>query len=70
MVCEAQDSFRCSVPLDDPAGFSMRVSLSVSGSVAPTVLLEVPARPGEWQHLLEMLNFSVNIKTKKIGKFD
>lgn len=47
VVCEAEDSFRCSVALDDPAGFAALFSVSVSGSVAPNVLLEVPPRPGE-----------------------
>lgn len=53
VVCKAEDSFRsCSVALDDPAGFATLLSVSVSGSVAPNVLLEVPARPGEWPHSL------------------
>lgn len=47
VVCEGGDSFRCSVALDDPAGFATLVSVSVSGLVAPNVLLKVPARPGE-----------------------
>lgn len=47
VVCEADDSFRCGVALDDQAAFDTLVSVSVSGSVAPNVLLKVPARPGE-----------------------
>lgn len=55
VVCEAEDSFTCSVALDDPATFAMLVGVSVSGAVAPSVLLTIPARPGEWQDSLPPL---------------
>lgn len=52
VVCELEDSFTCSVALDDPAGSATTVAVSVSGSVVPPVLLTIPARPGEWQDSL------------------
>lgn len=52
VVCEVEDSFTCSVALDDAAGFATTVAVSVSGSIVPPVLLTIPARPGEWQDSL------------------
>lgn len=52
VVCEVEDSFTCSVALDDTAGFATMVAVSVSGAVVPPVLLTIPARPGEWQDSL------------------
>ncbi|XP_075872070.1 leptin receptor [Nelusetta ayraudi] len=45
VVCELEDSFTCSVALDDPAGSATTVAVSISGSVVPPVLLTIPARP-------------------------
>lgn len=47
VICEAEDSFMCAVALDDPTSFITAVTVSVSDSVAPPVLLKIPARPGE-----------------------
>lgn len=47
VVCEAEDSFMCTVALDNPTSFVTAVTVSVSDSVAPPVLLRIPARPGE-----------------------
>lgn len=52
VVCEVEDSFTCSVALDDTAGFATMVAVSVSGAAVPPVLLTIPARPGEWQDSL------------------
>lgn len=47
VVCKAEDSFMCTVALDNPTSFVTVVTVSVSDSVAPPVLLRIPARPGE-----------------------
>lgn len=47
VVCEAQDSFMCSLTLDPKTSFVAMVTVSISDAVAPPVLLRVPARPGE-----------------------
>ncbi|XP_035771387.1 leptin receptor isoform X1 [Neolamprologus brichardi] len=45
VVCEAQDSFMCSLTLDPTTSFVAMVTVSISDAVAPPVLLRVPARP-------------------------
>nr|XP_046247693.1 leptin receptor isoform X2 [Scatophagus argus] len=45
VVCEAEDSFMCSVALNRTASFVTMVTVSISNAVAPPVLLRVPARP-------------------------
>lgn len=47
VVCEAEDSFMCSVPLGGTASFATAVTVSISDAVAPPVLLRIPARPGK-----------------------
>uniref|UniRef100_A0A4W6D5G8 Leptin receptor n=1 Tax=Lates calcarifer TaxID=8187 RepID=A0A4W6D5G8_LATCA len=44
VVCEAEDSFMCSVALDTTSFVTM-VTVSISNAKAPPVLLRVPARP-------------------------
>ncbi|KAI3368569.1 hypothetical protein L3Q82_025575, partial [Scortum barcoo] len=45
VVCEAEDSFTCSVALDTLSSFVTMVTVSISNAVAPPVLLRIPARP-------------------------
>ncbi|XP_056235000.1 leptin receptor isoform X1 [Seriola aureovittata] len=45
VVCEAKDSFMCSVALDTTTSFVTVVTVSISNAVALPVLLRVPARP-------------------------
>lgn len=45
VVCEAEDSFMCSLTLDPTTSFVTMVTVSISDAVAPPVLLRVPARP-------------------------
>ncbi|KAM9357750.1 LOW QUALITY PROTEIN: leptin receptor [Symphorus nematophorus] len=45
VVCEAEDSFMCSVTLDTMTGFVTMVTVSISDAVAPPVLLRIPTRP-------------------------
>ncbi|KAK2908112.1 leptin receptor [Channa argus] len=45
VVCEALDSFMCSVVLDTARSFVATVTVSISNAVAPPVLLRIPARP-------------------------
>lgn len=47
VLCEAEDSFTCSVALDAESSFHAVVTLSVADATAPSVLLRVPARHGE-----------------------
>lgn len=47
VVCEAEDSFTCSVALDTTANFVTMVTVSISDAVAPPVLFRIPARPGK-----------------------
>lgn len=46
VVCEAEDSFMCSLALDSTSFVTM-VTVSISGAVAPPILLRVPARPAK-----------------------
>lgn len=46
VVCEAEDSFMCSLALDAATSFVAMVTVSISDAVAPPILLKVPARPG------------------------
>ncbi|XP_071342277.1 leptin receptor isoform X2 [Trachinotus anak] len=45
VVCEAKDSFMCSVALDTTTSFVTVVTVSISNATALPVLLRVPARP-------------------------
>ncbi|XP_042370661.1 leptin receptor isoform X2 [Plectropomus leopardus] len=45
VICEAEDSFMCSVALDSKTSFVTAVTVSISDAVAPPVLLRIPARP-------------------------
>ncbi|XP_070764514.1 leptin receptor [Enoplosus armatus] len=45
VVCEAEDSFTCSVALDTTTTFVTVVTVSISDAIAPPVLLRIPARP-------------------------
>ncbi|KAF7663963.1 hypothetical protein LDENG_00194070 [Lucifuga dentata] len=45
VVCEAEDSFMCSLTLDVDTSFIAMVIISLSNTTAPLVLLSVPARP-------------------------
>ncbi|XP_068175396.1 leptin receptor isoform X2 [Antennarius striatus] len=45
VVCEAEDSFMCSVTLDTTKSFVTVVTVSISGAVAPPVQLRIPALP-------------------------
>lgn len=47
VTCEAEDSFMCSVALGAESSFDVMVTLSISEARAPSVLLRIPARPGE-----------------------
>lgn len=47
VVCEAEDSFMCSVALDTPTSFVTVFTVSISDAIAPPVLLRIPARPGK-----------------------
>lgn len=47
VFCGAEDSFTCSVALDAESSFHAVVTVSVADARAPSVLLRVPARPGE-----------------------
>lgn len=47
VVCEAEDSFMCSLPLDATTSFVTMVTVSIAEAVAPPILLRVPVRPGE-----------------------
>ncbi|CAJ1061002.1 leptin receptor isoform X1 [Xyrichtys novacula] len=47
VVCEAEDSFTCSLTLDATTSFVTTVTVSISDTVAPPVLLQIPARPGK-----------------------
>ena len=47
VVCEAEDSFMCSVSLDAKTSVVTMVTISISDAVAPPVLLRIPARPGK-----------------------
>lgn len=47
VFCEAEESFMCSVALDAESSFHAVVRVSVADANAPSVLLRVPARPGE-----------------------
>uniref|UniRef100_A0A3P9M4D0 Leptin receptor n=2 Tax=Oryzias latipes TaxID=8090 RepID=A0A3P9M4D0_ORYLA len=45
VVCEAEESFTCSLPLHPAASFVTTVTVNLSSVVAPPVLLIIPARP-------------------------
>nr|QCO95273.1 leptin receptor [Channa punctata] len=45
VICEALDSFMCSVAFDSTTSFVTMVTISISDAVAPQVLLRIPARP-------------------------
>ncbi|XP_059197879.1 leptin receptor [Centropristis striata] len=45
VVCEAEDSFMCSVALDATTGFNIVLTVSISDAVAPLIVLRIPARP-------------------------
>ncbi|XP_076583053.1 leptin receptor [Chaetodon auriga] len=45
VVCEAEDSFMCSVGLDAMTNFVTVVTVNISDATAPPVLLRIPARP-------------------------
>ncbi|KAE8293952.1 Leptin receptor [Larimichthys crocea] len=45
VVCEAEDSFMCSLALDTTTSFVTVVTVSIGNAVAPPVLLRIPARP-------------------------
>ncbi|XP_041646977.1 leptin receptor isoform X2 [Cheilinus undulatus] len=45
VVCTAEDSFTCSLAIDATTSFVAMLSASISGTVAPSVLLRIPARP-------------------------
>ncbi|XP_068600027.1 leptin receptor [Brachionichthys hirsutus] len=45
VVCEAEDSFMCSIALDTTKSFVTVVTVSISGAVAPPVPLRIPALP-------------------------
>ncbi|XP_022071967.2 leptin receptor [Acanthochromis polyacanthus] len=45
VVCEAKDSFMCSITLDPTTSFVTMVTVSILDAVAPPVLLRIPARP-------------------------
>lgn len=47
VVCEAVDSFMCSVAIDTTTSFVITVTVSISDAIAPQVLLRIPARPGK-----------------------
>lgn len=47
VVCEAEDSFMCSVALDASTTFVTMVTVSISDAIASPVLLRIPARPGK-----------------------
>lgn len=47
VICEAKNSFTCSVVLDTESSHLMMVTVSGSDARAPSVLLRIPARPGE-----------------------
>lgn len=47
VVCEAEDSFMCSVALDASTTFVTMVTISISDAIASPVLLGIPARPGK-----------------------
>lgn len=47
VVCEAVDSFMCSIALDTTTSFVTVVTASISDAIAPPVLLRIPARPGK-----------------------
>lgn len=47
VFCEAEDSFTCSVALDAESSFHAVVTVTIADARAPSVLLRVPARPGE-----------------------
>ncbi|XP_069377751.1 leptin receptor isoform X2 [Paralichthys olivaceus] len=45
VVCEAEESFNCSVALDTATSFISVVTVSISNTKAPLVQLRIPARP-------------------------
>ncbi|XP_028259278.1 leptin receptor isoform X2 [Parambassis ranga] len=45
VVCEAEDSFMCSVTLDPTTSYITMVTISISDAFASPVLLRIPARP-------------------------
>lgn len=45
VVCEAKDSFTCSIALDARTSFVVVVTVSFSEAIAPPVPLRIPARP-------------------------
>lgn len=47
VICEAKNSFTCSVVLDTESSHLMMVTVSGCDARAPSVLLRIPARPGE-----------------------
>lgn len=47
VVCEAEDSFMCSVALDASTAFVTKVTVSISDAIASPFLLRIPARPGK-----------------------
>lgn len=47
VTCEAEGSFVCSVALGAESSFYMMLAVSISDARAPSVLLRIPARPGE-----------------------
>lgn len=71
VVCEAEDSFTCSIALDTTTSFVAMVTVSISDAVAPPVLLRMPARPGEkrtslWSRSL----FYTSLKTVCFPRFE
>ncbi|XP_060890548.1 leptin receptor [Labrus mixtus] len=45
VFCTSEDSFTCSLPLDAATSFVTMVTVSISDTVVPPVLLRVPPRP-------------------------
>lgn len=52
VICEAEDSFMCSVALETTSSFHIMVTVSVANATAPPLLLRVPARPGRTERFL------------------
>lgn len=55
VVCEAEDSFMCSLALDTTTSFVTVVTVSIGNAVALPVLLRIPARPGKKEILFHSL---------------
>uniref|UniRef100_A0A3B5ARE7 Leptin receptor n=1 Tax=Stegastes partitus TaxID=144197 RepID=A0A3B5ARE7_9TELE len=68
VVCEAEDSFMCSVALE-PTSFVTVVTVSISDAVAPPVLLRIPARPVKPSPPANLSHFQ-NIEAQLIVQWD